>query len=49
VAFEWTEEMRRPMAVYAEGYARLKRLHAEVLPLRRRRSESETRRLWDQA
>ncbi len=49
LAFEWTEEMSRAAEEYASRYDELRRLNAEVLPLRRRRGETDARRLWEQA
>jgi len=51
VTFEWTEEMIQALAGYASHFERLKHLNSEVLPLRRRRGDTDTdaRRLWDQA
>jgi len=48
LAFSWSEPMQAALRRYAELYGRLRRANSELRPLRRKRADSDAKRLWDE-
>lgn len=48
LSFAWSAPMRQALREYAALYGRLRRANSELRPLRRKRADSDARRLWDE-
>ena len=49
VNFDWSEAMKAALARWARQYDRLHQTNSELRPIRRKRDNTDAKRLWDEA